>query len=154
MEISRASDIERVSRVLCFLGLQNGEIGDAQPHTFLKQKVAEQNAAILGGPEAGAEISQWLSFSRNVSAFTKQELNRLLSSLNSMLACRSYLVGNCFTLADASVAEAVIGQKLAKYPEILRWLIHVVMFCPGASLPANIAPKCAPLVFPVMRGEA
>jgi aminoacyl tRNA synthase complex-interacting multifunctional protein 1 len=113
---------------------------------------------LLGGSANGAELSQWLSFSRQISlsASSKNDMNRLMSTLNSVLACRSYLVGSFFTLADASVAESVIGLKLAKYPEVLRWMLHVLAFCPGATLPASALPQSPPpLVFPILkRGEA
>lgn len=74
-----------------------------------------------------------------------------MSILNSDLARRSYLIGNSFTLADACVAESVIGLKLTKYPEVIRWVLHVIAFCPGATLPESLLPQSSsPLVFPLI----
>ncbi|CAE7755088.1 unnamed protein product, partial [Symbiodinium microadriaticum] len=136
----------------------NIDAGENQPNTVLKQKIKDYNATLLGNSStAGAEISQWLSFSRCVTHATssKQELHRLLSTLNSMLAYKSFLVGNSFTLADVAVLEAILGLKLSKYPEVVRWTLHVLMFCPGASSPTTVSSQTpSPVVFPIIRTAA
>ena len=130
---------------------------ESEPHTVLKQIIKEHNGSLLGGTStAEAEISQWLSFSRSVvqASSSKQELQRLVSILNSMLACRSFLIGNSITLADIAVAQSVCSVKLSKYPEVLRWLMHILAFCPGAPpLPAMGAQSSAPILFPVIRSS-
>lgn len=126
----------RANQILQLLG---GAAVSANQENYLDENTAILQTAkqlsktpITANDEA--EISQWLSFSRNSTVDAAQ-----LDYLNGILATRSYLVGESFSVADASVlyklhADSVVAQ-VSNFQHVRRWLDHV-----QAVVPQNVVP--------------
>ena len=67
------------------------------------------------GPKR-AEVDAW------VDAAAAGDAAALLAKAEAALAERTYLVGDCATLADASVAAALAGANMGAAPSAARWL--------------------------------
>eukprot|EP01034_Spumella_vulgaris_P032472 gene32472-40076_t len=116
----------RASRVLSKVALvvSSAAQGFEEP-TLLKDSVASSEKAFLlgSGPNADAEVSQWLSFALQ-NFDTKQA-----EHLNAFLASKSYLVQNKFSIADASVFVTVQDNlttvPVAPLVHVSRWFRHI-----------------------------
>jgi elongation factor 1-gamma len=75
-----------------------------------------------------------LQFNKSNNEHAKDELKHILQLLNNYLRTRTYLVGECITLADITIAcdllllfQWIIEQSIREtYPNVTRWFLTLV----------------------------
>ena len=126
---------DRVARILSFLGLsRTKEPSTKDDNDLITEVIQEFNALhLLGGAETKpeyAEVNAWLILSKSL---TKEDL----AKIETALYMRSYLVGQAFTVADASIFESIKDKytaSVADYPELSRWFDHIQRTCQSTDI--------------------
>lgn len=144
--------MSRVNNVLSCIGLPASQaVSTGEENAVLRKAVGDANAPLIGVSSAAkVEVDMWLSFSqRTVNQDT-------LSALNATLLYKTYLVGNCVTLADFSVLVALSTIPVASYQNIHRWFNHIRSLaksfeCTPANTPTAIVHTLIPV--PMMDGQ-
>lgn len=113
----------------------------AKKHDFLAPKTLEQEATVWQWSfwvmtAVDAQLLQYLKFKLGIMGVQKDEqqaatvsetLDRPFRAINSVLADRTYLLGDEFSVADLNVASvfmwAQMGQvPMTQYPHLEKWL--------------------------------
>lgn len=96
-------------------------------------------AALITNAGNDAELMQWINFARG------EQVQAHLSFLDSVLAKKSYLVGEFFSVADAAVLHKIHADKAIEaalsLTHVSRWLAHVQTQVKPNVLPSVTLPE-------------
>lgn len=103
------------------------------PSVVVQSLKAANKSNLLGQNEVeDIEVGQWLSYSQQATHAES------IAKLNGVLAAKSYLVGQRFTVADVAVYQQLVRNNIASLDSsavhVARWVDHIQHLCDPAAV--------------------